>query len=181
MPAVWSGAEIALGHRQQLGTASDSRLDKGDEAGTRGGVQRHLRGCGEGVVVGLRGGGGLGADHADPAGPGGGDGTAGRGEDHLDHRHRVALPGVAEHGGAGRVAGDDQCLDALVEQVVETLERVLTDLRDGLLAVRGPGGVPEVHDVLVRQLVDHGPRHRQTAEPGVEDPDRRLALHGRSA
>ena len=47
-------------------------------------------------------------------------------------------------------------------------------LGDRLLAVRGAGGVAEIDDVLVRQLVDHRPGDGQPAEAGVEDADRRL-------
>ena len=125
----------------------------------------------EGVVVGHRLGGGAGADHADPAGARGGDRAPGRGQDHLDHGYVVPLPGVAQHGGRGGVARDDQRLDAAVDQVVEALEGVLADLRDRLGAVGLAGGVAEVDDRLVRQLVDHGPGHGEPTEAGVEDAD----------
>ena len=142
-----------------------------------------LRRGGERVVVRLGGGGRLGADHSDPAGPGSRHRPPGRRQDHFDHRHGVPLPGVAEHRGAGGVAGDDQHLDALVDQMVEALQGVLADAGDRLVAVRRPGRVPQIHDVLVRQLVDHRPGHGESAESGVEDADRRLGVghHGRSA
>ena len=41
-----------------------------------------------------------------------GDRPPDRGQHHLDHRHVVPLPGVAQAGRAGRVAGDHQHLDA---------------------------------------------------------------------
>ena len=153
----------------------------GDEprAGRR--VQRDLGCGGERVVVRLGGGGRLGADHADPAGPGGRDGAPGGGQDHLDDRHRVALAGVAEHRRAAGVAGDDQRLDALGDEMVQALQRELADAGDRLLAVRGAGGVAEIDDVLVRQLVDDRSGDRQPAEPGVEDPDRRLGVDGLTA
>ena len=146
-------------------------------------VSVDLRRGGERVVVGQRLGGGAGADHADPAVAGGGDRTPGGGEDHLDDGYVVPLAGVAEHRGAGGVAGDDQRLDALVDQVVEALEGVLADLADRLGAVGLAGGVAEVDDRLVGQLVDHRPGHGEPAEPRVEDADRahRTVVRGTNA
>ena len=50
------------------------------------------------------------------------------------------------------------------EQVIEALERVLPHLADRLGAVRLPGGVAEVENRLVRQLVDHRPGHGESTE-----------------
>ena len=107
-------------------------------------VRVDLRSGGEGVVVGQRLRRRAGADHPDAAGAGGGHGATGGGQDHLDDRHVVALPGVAQHRRAGRVAGDDQRLHALVDEVVEALEGVLADLADRLGAVGLARGVAEV-------------------------------------
>ena len=93
------------------------------------------------------------------------------GHDDLDDRDVVALAGVAEHGGAGGVAGDDERLDALVDEVVEALEGVLADLGDRLGPVGLARGVAEVEDRLVRQLVEDGSGDGQAAEAGVEDAD----------
>ena len=62
----------------------------------------------------------------------------------------------------------------LVDEVVEALEGVLPDLADRLGAVGLPGGVTEVEHRLVRKLVQDLARDGQAAEPGVEDPDRRV-------
>ena len=139
-------------------------------------------GCGgERVVVRLGGGGGLGADHPDPAGSGGRHRAPGRRQDHFDHRDRVPFPGVTEHRRAAGVAGDDQRLDALSDEMIKAFQRVFADVGDRLLAVGGTRGVAEIDDVLVRQLVDHGSGDGQPAETGVEDADGRLRVddHGR--
>ena len=112
-----------------------------------------------------------GADDADAAVAGGADGAPGGRDDHLDDRHVVALAGVAQHRGAGGVAGDDEHLDALVDEVVEAVQGVLADLGDRLGAVRLAGGVAEVEHRLVRQLVEDGAGDGQAAEAGVEDAD----------
>ena len=59
-----------------------------------------------------------------------------------------------------------------VDEVVEALEGVLAHLADRLRAVRLAGGVADVHDRLVRQLVDDRPGHGEATEAGVEDADR---------
>ena len=170
--------EVVVGDREQLVAAGDAVLDEVDEPGAGAGRERDLRGGGERVVVGERLGGGPRADHADPAVAGGRDRASGRGEDHLDDGHVVPLACVAEHRRAGGVAGDDERLDALVDEVVEALEGVLAHLADRLGAVGLAGGVTEVDDRLVGQLVDHRSGHGQPTEPRVEDADRRVG--GRS-
>jgi hypothetical protein len=166
--------EVAVRRREQLVPARHAVLDEVHEPRTGLRAQLDVR-CGrERVLVGHRVRGGPGADHADPAGPAGGDRAPGRGIDHLDDGDVVALPGVPQHRRAGGVAGDDQGLDPLGVEVVETLQGVLAHLADRLGAVRLAGGVPEIAHRLVRQLVDDRPGDRQPAEPGVEDPDRRV-------
>ena len=88
-----------------------------------------------------------------------------------DDRHVVPLAGVAEHRRAGGVARDHQGLDALLHEVVEALEGVLAHLADRLGAVGLPGGVTDVDDRLVRQLVDDGAGHGEATEARVEDSD----------
>ena len=85
------------------------------------------------------------------------------------------LARVAEHRRTGGVARDHQRLDALGDEVVETLEGVLAHLADRLGPVRLACGVTEVDQRLVRQLVDHRPRDRESAEARVEDADGRIA------
>ena len=153
-----------MGHADQLVAAGDAGLDEVDEARAGLRVQQDVRGGGERVVVGHRLRGGPGADHPDLPGAAGGHRAPRRRVDHLHHRHRVALTGVAEHRGAGRVAGDDERLDALVDEVVQALQGVLADLADRLLAVGLAGGVAEVEHRLVGQLVQHGPGHGESTE-----------------
>ena len=114
-----------------------------------------------------------GADDADAAVAGGGDRAAHRGQDHLDDGHVVALAGIAQARRRRRVAGDHQRLDAAVDQVVADGQRVRADLGNGERTVGAVGGVADVDDVLVGQLVDDRARDRQSADAGVEDPDGR--------
>ena len=160
-----------MGGGEELVTAGDPLLDEVDEARARLDVQVEVGRGGERVVVRHRAGRGAGADDADLPVAGGGGGAAGGREDHLDDGYVVALAGVAQHRGAGGVARDDECLDALLVEVVEALEGVLAHLADRLLAVGLAGGVAEVDHRLVRELVDHRARDGQAAEPGVEDAD----------
>jgi len=166
--------EVVVRDREQLVTTGHPRLDEVDEPRAGASGERDVWRGGEGVVVGERLGGGVGADHPDPAVAGGGDGAARRGQDHLDDRYVVPLAGVAEHGGAGGVAGDHQGLDALVDEVVEALQCVFAHLADRLGPVRLAGRVTEVDDRLVGQLVDKRSGHGEPAEPRVEDADRRV-------
>src|SRR5690606_1198422 len=129
---------------------------------------------GEGVVVRHRLDGGPGGDHAHPAVAGGAHRPPGGGLDHLDDGDVVTLACVAQHGGAGAVAGDHEHLDVVLDEVVHHLERVGAHLRDGFGTVRLTGGVSHVDDRLVRQLVDDRPGDRQAADPAVEDPNTRV-------
>ena len=79
---------------------------------------------------------------------------------------------VAEDGCAGAVACDDEHLDALVDQVVHDIQREAADLGDRTRAIGATSGVADVEERLVGQQVEHGPRHRQTTDPAVEDPNR---------
>ena len=156
--------EVLVRDLHQLRAAGQPGLDELDEPWARPGVQLDVRSGGERVVVRHRLGGRPGADHPDATRPGRGDGAPGRGVDHLDDRHRVALAGVPQHRGAGGVAGDDQRLHALVDEVVEALEGVLADLADRLRSVGLAGGVTEVEHRLVGQLVEHRPGHGESTE-----------------
>ena len=116
------------------------------------------------------------AEQADAAVAGRGDGAAHGRLDDLDDRHVVALAGVAQAGAAGAVAGDDEHLHAVGDQLVHGGEGVPADLGDRQRAVRPVRGVADVQQRLGRQLVEQRPGHRQPADPGVEDPDRRVPL-----
>ncbi|MPM50769.1 hypothetical protein SDC9_97512 [bioreactor metagenome] len=89
---------------------------------------------------------------------------AGGGGDHLDDGDVVAFTCVVQDGRGGGVAGDDEHLHAALVEVVEAFQGELAHRRQRLGAVRGPGGVAEVDDVLVRQLVDDRSHHGQPAE-----------------
>ena len=71
------------------------------------------------------------------------------------------------------VARDHQSLDAARDEVVADRQGVRTDLGDGQRPVRTVGGVADVDDVLVGQLVDDRPRDGESADAGIEDPDGR--------
>ena len=117
-----------------------------------------------------------GADHPDAPGAGGRHRATDGRQDHLDDGHVVAFPGIAQAGRRRGVAGDHERLDAAVHQVVADGQRVRADLGDGQRTVRSVGGVADVDDVLVGQLVDDRARDRQPADAGVEDADRREAI-----
>src|SRR5690606_41258435 len=110
-----------------------------------------------------------GRDHADAAAVGGRHRATHGGADHLDHRHVVTLPRVGQHRGGRGVAGDDQGLDAVVDEPVQALQGVLAHLGDRPGAIGGTGGVTKVEHRLVRHLVHDRPGHGETTEPGVED------------
>jgi hypothetical protein len=163
-PGLDQRAEVVAGDREQLLSPGDTPLDELDEPGADARHQLHVGGGGESVVIGHRLGRGVGADDPDPARVAGGHRAPGGGVDHLDHRDVVPLAGVAQDRSAGGVAGDDECLDAPVDQVVEALEGVLPHLADRLGAVGLAGGVAEVEDRLVGQLVEHGTGHGEPTE-----------------
>ena len=76
------------------------------------------------------------------------------GLDHLDHGDRVAFACIAEHRRRCGVAGDHEHLHALVDEVVEDLERVAPHVGDRLRAVGRVGGVADVDHGLGGELVD---------------------------
>ena len=165
--------QITLGQAEHLTTAGDPALDEVDEAGAGHRGDLGVAGGGERVLVGVRGDGRPGADHADAAVAGGGDRAAHRGQDHFDNGHVVAFPRVPKTGGRGRVARDHQGLDAPADQIVTDGQRVRADLRNGQRAIGAVAGVADVDDVLIGQLVDDRPRDGEPTDAGVEDPDGR--------
>ena len=90
----------------------------------------------------------------------------------LDDRDAVPLAGVPQDGSAGAVAGDDEHLDALLDQVVHHVEGEGPHLGDGARPVGSACGVADVQDRLVGQQVEHRAGHRQPADTAVEDADR---------
>ena len=139
-------------------------------------VSVDLRGGGERVVVGQRLGGGRGADHADPAVAGGGDRPAGRRAGSPRPPARRSAPG--RRAASAALAELQAITSALTPWSTRWSRHSRAYSRTSPIGF-GPygcaGGVAEVDDRLVRQLVDHRPGHGQPAEAGVEDADRRVA------
>ena len=166
------GLEVGARNGEQLIARGDTGLDELDEPRTGLAHDRNLRSCGERVDVGLALMCRLRGDDADVVVAGGGDGSADRGTDDLDDGDVVALASVVEHSGRGRVAGDHQGFDAAIHETVEAFEGELADLGDRTRSVGLTGGVTQVDNGLVRQLVQDRTGNRQSAEAAVEDPDR---------
>ena len=78
------------------------------------------------------------------------------------------------------VAGDDDRLDVALRERVERLRREGQDLVVGADAVRRAGVVAEVDRRFGRGAADDLAQDRQTAHPGVEDPDRTWIRHRRA-
>ena len=117
----------------------------------------------------------------------GGERTAGGGLDHLDDGDAVlagvAFAGVAEHRCGGGVAGDDEHFHAGVDEFIHDAKRVGAYFCDFEGAVGAVGGVADVDDAFVRQLVHDGACHGESANAGVEDADgcRGGGAYGRGA
>ncbi len=104
--------------------------------------------------------------------------------DHADHidaerRREHPLAQRRQRGRAERVAGDDQQLCATREQVLGDLERESLQIGGAVLAVGETRGVPEIEEVLMRQLDEQLLEHREAADARVEDRDRALTRWGR--
>ena len=167
--------QVLAGDGEQFRARGDAGLDIGHErrAGHGGDVQ--VRGGGKGVLVGAGADGGGGPDDTDAAGAGGGDGAAHGRLDHFDDGDPVAggvaFAGVAQHGGGRRVARDGQQLHAGIHQLVHDAQGVGPDLGDGERSVGAVGGVADIEDGFVGQLVDDGPGHGESADAGIKDAD----------
>src|SRR5690606_27975681 len=124
--------EVLPGGGQHLRPGGGAGLDELDEPRGGGHRQLQVRGGGEGVLVGTRADRRGGPDDADPSGAGRGHRASHGRLDDLHDRHagadRVPLAGVAQHGGGGGVAGDDQGLDAGGDQSVHDVQRHGADL-----------------------------------------------------
>ncbi|GMA39050.1 hypothetical protein GCM10025883_10950 [Mobilicoccus caccae] len=162
--------EVLPRHPEQLVPTGDPGLDELHEPRTRAADDRDARCGGECVDVRAAAVGARRGDHADEFVAGGGRGPTHGRPDHLDDRHVVALTGIVQHRRAGRVARDDQRLDAAVDQGVQTLQRVPARLRDGPGTVGRPGRVAEVGDGFVGELVQHGASHREPPYPESKMP-----------
>ena len=125
----------------------------------------------EEVLVGTGVDGSLGSYHADFPVAGGGHGAPDGGKDDFNHGDVVTLAGISEEGCGGGVAGDDEHFAAAGDKFVGDAGGVFAHAADGLGAVGAVGGVADVDDGFVRQLVDNGPGDGEPADAGVEDAD----------
>ncbi len=85
--------------------------------------------------------------------------------------HHAPLQG-RQRGGGRRVARDDQQLHAPPQELLGDLGREAHELVLGALAVGEAGGVPQIQEVLARERDEQLVQDRQTADAGVEHPDR---------
>ncbi len=111
--------EVAASHPQQLVPPGHAVLDELDEPRTGHRQQLDVRRRREGVGVRAGGVGALRADHPDPVVARRPGGPAHSRADHLDDRHGIPLAGVVQDRCAGRVAGDDERLDAPVNDAIQ--------------------------------------------------------------
>ena len=97
----------------------------------------------------------------------------------LDHAHHVDLRmGFAQErqgGGSGRVAGDDEELDAPGRECGGRFEGVAAHRLHALGAVGHAGGVAKVEEGLVGELFTHGAEHSHAAHAGIEEADGQFA------
>jgi hypothetical protein len=92
--------------------------------------------------------------------------------DHLDDWEVISLPRIPEHRSTRCVAGDDERLDALVDESIEKFQREGAHLGERARPIRGSSSVAEIEDRLIGKLIDHCPGDGEPADPGVEDADR---------
>src|SRR5439155_3406372 len=116
--------EVPTRQAEQRPARGDASFNEVDELRARHAVDGHVGGGGEGVLVRPAGDGGGGADDADVPVAGGGDRAPYGRPDHLDDGYPVPLAGVVQARGGGAVAGDDEELDALVDEFVQARQRV---------------------------------------------------------
>ena len=179
--------QVLAGGLQQLGAGGNALLHELHEARARHRVHLKVRGNRESVLVGAGGDGRLRRNHTDLAVTGCGERTAGGGLNHLDDGDAVlagvAFAGVAEHRCGGGVAGDDEHFHAGVDEFIHDAQRVGAYFCDFEGAVGAVGGVADVDDAFVRQLVHDGACHGESANAGVEDADgcRGGGAYGRGA
>ena len=117
-------------------------------------------------------------EQADPAVARRLDGRVRLGRDHADDRHPELGLELGQRGRGRRVAGDDDQLDALRLEEQADLAGEAAQLVERARAVRQPGAVAEVDEVLVRERDEALVQHRQAAHARVEHADRPL-VHAR--
>ena len=67
----------------------------------------------------------------------------------------------------------------MIDEPVEALQRVLPRFGNRPRAIGRARGVAEIGDGFLRQLIQDGPGHGQSAIAGIEDPDG--CIHGARA
>ena len=95
--------------------------------------------------------------------------------DDSDHRHRHRFGEFVQRRRGCGVACDHEGLDVVVRHEV-----LCDSVRESCNLVEGPGTigiagrVPEIHEILIGQQVDHRPCNREAAEARIEHSDRPL-------
>ena len=128
----------------EFSTAGDARLDKLHKA--RAGLlnNRDLRSGSKRIDIGTTGDRGLSSDDSHPTDTGDTSGPANSWLDHLDHRYVIPLTRIAEHRRTGRVAGDHQELDALIDEMIHHIEGERPHLGNRTRTIWPTCGVPNV-------------------------------------
>lgn len=172
--------------KQRLKVAGNHALDDGAVEPAFFG-QRHEQGADEaadlrvgaaaedGLGVGPAADGGLGGDDRDVAGGRGFAGCARAGLDHADDGHvGPCLAQGRERRRRGGIAGDDQQLDALPDELGGGLKGIADNRFLAFGPVGHAGGVPEEKIVLAGHEAAHGVKDGQAAHAGVEKADGQL-------
>ena len=178
-PAGADRVEVVVGDPDEFGATGDPLLDELDKPRARCAHQIEVGCGGERVGVGPRLVGADRRDHAHLAVAGRGHGPPHGRADDLDDGHGIPFPGIVEYGSARGVARDDEDLHTVIDKPVETLQSEGAGLGDRARAVGRPGGVAEVGDGFVGELVEDRPGDGEPAVPGVENPDRRITHRSR--
>ena len=93
----------------------------------------------------------------------------------FDARNSKRRTRIANLGHAIVALAQGRIIDVAV-YTFKDVQGVFADLGDGARTVRHVRGVAEVDDRFRRQLIDHCPGDGQATGPGVEDPDRGVAI-----
>ena len=126
----------------------------------------------QGGLVGAGADGGLCGDHADPLVFGHRQCPAAGRLHHADDGQVVFRPQRGKRCGGDGTAGDEDGLEVKGPQKAHILPGVLQNGLPGPAAVRHPGGIPEINESFLRQNLPERVDCRQTAQAGVEHPDR---------
>ena len=130
--------------------------------------------CSECIRIGPAGDGGSGTDDPHVVAARGANCAADCGMADFNHRHVVPFPSVPQNGSTGRVARNDQHLDAELDLMVHNVQRVEANLRNRQRTVRTVEGVADIEDCLVGKLIQDGARNGEPTDPRVENPNWRL-------